>query len=524
MNSENKNTKSVQDIIQYSSYNIKLNDKIITAIERFCIDNNKNENFKSKMMIMTSLIYWKQILRQQSFAEISSNLLKKMFGRYSEILKACLKVSINQVGNYSTTAGYCKSYAIRNNLFDKNVLNYYPNLSKNQCTKIKSIELKRVCFSQDFGSFYGDDRVKLQNDFLMVFRESIKENYKKELKNLENNALITKEQRKRDEALFTSFIENGEHFTSTPDHSGRVYNVFSMCKRESRVLLGKDWIEIDISNSHPFILSKILNDGINGALDEAGYKLVLEQLKEKFSTNEQNKLEYEKYKTSIELAYEILTTLCKLKGKEQGRVIINYYSNIYSNYICDTLLYKDLQEELDSLLCLTSKQVFYETVADKMKVSGHKFEKIMHLLKDDIPHYKSIAEPDITNEMKRAAIKVAFMFWLNGTAQLPNGTIRAQKKPFVNAFPLTNILFCYLKLELHKQYKQYKILGNLIKQIEANFIFKIVYKLKGVEVKAGSLHDAIFIEKKNQLKTLNVIQQLSKEYFGTEIKLKIKQL
>jgi hypothetical protein len=498
-----KNKIAAKHLVVKESYALTTNYQILMAIDEYCQKHKKTPDEKAKIQIFSGLIYDRQIKYGKPHVSIPRTFFIRTFGQqnYHKIKKDCLACTVKMIRNYSTFFKSCSTYQI-NPTLEGDPITFYPNCSDKL---LRSLNRRRVKMSEsavEFDSFYKDKRVFLQNNFLDKVRPLLTpEKAEVKLTELLKTGAISKDTFHKQMRFFEVF-QDGYHYTSAPDLNGRLYNMFCYIKKECRRLLGDDYVEIDISNSQPFILGRILETTLHtmwlpifrGDGQNSYEQLFRKKKKDNYA---------ESYALS-NLLYNTIRELFIIEAEPAPHNYTEYNKCI----ICVLNLTTDenhncygLQDEIKLFASMADRGVFYDGVVGRAEKMNIKFKPLLYLIRDVLPNHKAYKEQDINTEHKRAIAKECFLFWMNGRADFKKRKT-VQYRLYESLFPNITLFLAAIKKEAG-----YKSIHGLVTKIESNLIFKVVHELfKYDGTVVGTVHDAFYVRKTHAnmlIETLN---------------------
>jgi len=284
-----------QNLIKSKRYSIQINKILLDCIDNYCSLNKINEEKKGKIQILTGLVYEKQIKFNSTKICLSQKILRKLFNnkRYLEILKYCENSTLSLTQNANVFTKTARHYKIKNELFNEKSIVFYPNITIRYEKVLDRFANEKYNNAIQIDKFYSDSRVEIQNLFL----NSIQNKFSLErLSEFTQKSNINNKFNSNKIKLFKKYFlcQNPYLFkVNNVDKNGRIYDIFTSCKREFRELIKDEYVEVDISNSHPFILGSLLkNLSIENQLKKLTDKLSKNENKFKGCglENEKNKI------------------------------------------------------------------------------------------------------------------------------------------------------------------------------------------------------------------------------------------
>jgi len=500
---------SPKELIAQSTYAININQKLISKVEEYCTLNNLNIATKVKMLVFTSMIYKRMIIYDSQLVNISKNVFVKVFStiQYFEIKKHCLESTIDQVYNHVQSAGIPSAFRIKPELFDKRVIVYYPNqISSKLERNFKKKKCKTYDEAIEKGKLFEDNRVQIQNEFLLdIISYYSHNNVHNILSKMHQKGILTYDNLNKNKAFLTSF-QHGQYFATKPDLQGRVYSFYTMIKRELRSIVGEKYIEMDISNSHPFILSTVLynslfknNNAIIHLLQKQKMNFIQDSLKS--------------YQVSLDCSIQLLNYLNNLLTVPLQHLD---FVSLYKYHNSVQFSSNALIEEVKWFQEIAQKGMFYISIVDQNLFNNYFYKK-------ELGYYNpilinggiDISDPKI--DIKKEITKKSYMFWQNGDI-IKRRSI--SKKCILNLLPNTTILLNHLKDKFG-----YKAIHSLITTIESNLVFKSIFDAYQQEkIAIGSVHDGMFVPIEYEDKFKSIFSSTSKQFLNCEAPLKVKKL
>jgi hypothetical protein len=512
--------KKTFDLVVKSGYSITTNTKILQAIDEYCEKNAKSQDDKAKIQIFTSLIYDRQLKYGKRYVQLPRAFFIKTFGQknYLKIKTDALACSVDMVRNYSAKLGQCASYQIKKGL-SGNPITFYPNCSDNLLRGLIRKGIKVYNVAKKYDAYYGDHRVHWQSRFLHEIKSDLSvEKVKPVLFKLLQDGVISEDTFHKQLRFFEAFA-NGYHHVSKPDLNGRLYSLFTYAKRECRDLIGSDYAEIDISNSHPFILGRLLKAGLDNleVLPNTTYLFNLELSRDwrekSFKASKKTSYaESERISKAVELGLH--QKMKDALGKCKKCALYTNYNEYNSK--CNICVFYPAQsnlnlfKEVELFETMATSGAFYQDVVLKAETQGVKFKPLLHLIRDKVPGHKSYVESDITPTLKKAIVKKCFLFWMNGKAKFEKRKFCAYNF-FETLFPeITQILS-----EIKEKYG-YTAIHGLVTKLEADMVFHVVNEVSMgfKKMLVGTVHDAFYTKKSyGKKRVLTVLQQTAYNMF-----------
>lgn len=521
--------RKMQHLIKSTRYSIRINQKLLDCIDKYCLENTINDETKGKIQILTGHIYNTELVGKQRLVEgvlVSQKWLLKTFNkkRYNEILEHCEQSTIRLSQSAIARCHLAKHYKIKTDLFDENAIVFYPNITKRFEGVQDKNSIKDNQYVLDMDSYYTDSRVLIQNQFLGLIKEKYTNDMVEKFSNdLVKQNKISKDVINRHKTYFLQQHPNLYKVTKV-DATGRVYNIFTYCKREFRDLIRDEFVEVDISNSHPFILGTILLKLAEGKkLEQLEHLLKLR--KDKFNESILNNRNITEVNLNIFYYLQFILSTIDIDTYNNlynniNNVDIDYNRNISNcGYSMQKRIFKGI--ELDSLRSEINEfekwarlGIFYDNMFRwfETRNKGFRFKPI---LKDkfigvDDSELSKYSEKQIPFEYKKIIFKKGFMYWMNGE----NKDIQFLKiqKIYPTVFPNITKLFQLLKKEFGKT-----CLHGFITAIESDLIFETInecYKRDNSNV-VGSVHDAMFVKKEYKEILLPILHETTTKYLDS---------
>ncbi|MFZ4399825.1 MAG: hypothetical protein ACOYO1_07310 [Bacteroidales bacterium] len=516
-------------LIKASRYPIRINNKLSEAIDIYCQSNNISDETKAKIQILTGFVYDRQLIFDSTEICVPQNLLRKLFSnkKYQEILKHCENATLTLTRNANAMSKTAKHYKIKPDLFDNNTIVSYPNVSKRYENVLNRNSKEKNDKILELDNFFSDSRVELQNQFL----NAIKKKYSQEKVDSFSKSLIEKGilSNENVEKYRTMFLCDNPYIFNVCniDKDGRIYNIFTFCKREYRDLIKDDFVEVDISNSHPFILGSLLKNLSEGNnLDFLDRKLTENEQKFKNSgLNNENEAKTNLLLfNSLKLINKNLNySVCpKNQDVEKIKNILFSISNCV-HFNSKNLFFRDLNIEELNIEILNFEHYasignFY-LMAKSNIVQNHKniqFKPLLNCIEIGKKEIKKYKENMIPENLKKDIMKKSFMYWMNGSNE-------NQRLKITRLFPLLypNItkLFRILKNEFGKT-----SIHGLITTIESDLVYTTIERCnKNTKpFVVGSVHDAFFVEKEKLELLVSIFEKTSMEFLNNIPKNKTK--
>jgi len=504
------------EIIKFSRYSIKINELIFLAVENYCSINGINEDHKNKMLILTAFVYEKMTKCDYTRVSLPSSFLKKQFStkKYKKIKDDCLKVTLDIVRKPHLASGNCFAFKIKDSLYNQEVIVYEPNLAKRTENILKKKLIGNYDKALDFDKLYGDNRVRIQNKFLTEIRHKFTiENIQKIIDQLKKDGYNKFTDNYNPIALFEDF-KHGKHFTLDPDKNGRLYNIFVYSKKEFRELLGNEYIEVDLSNSQPYILASLLKCiFIEGNNNSNFKKIIIEQ-----SLRFENTKYIRHYNTLIELnsLIDFLSKVnsCNEETEKNTKISTN---NIHSSLLVHFGLenINNLKQEITEFFEMACSGNFYSKVADKFSMNGEDYVKALNLIKKEYPNYKNIKADEITNKMKKLIVKRSFMVWMNGKPQSDRKCL--PKEIFYKTFSEISLILTRCKSKFGKT-----IFHSLVTTLESNLAYSTVLEAYKSKILVGTVHDGFYLKKHHLEQFIKILNSTAKHQINSTPERKIR--
>lgn len=521
----------IQKLIKSNHYSIRINILLIQKIDDYCKSNNLTDETKSKIQILTGFVYDRQQKLDTEKVCVPQQVLRKLFSnkRYQEILTHCENSTIKLTRQANKFVHKAKHFKINDELFDNNTIIFYPNITKRYERVLERFERAKYDNAEQMDIFFKDSRVKLQNMFL----ENIKSKFSPEKVEFLSEKLKMEfaDKKKSIEKYQTMFLGKNPYLFKVinVDQNGRIYNIFTYCKKEFRELVKDDFVEVDISNSHPFILGSIFKNLCEDNPMKNLENKLIENEKMFFNSEQKNKS-----MNNINI-FNYIKQSIKLTN-------LKYYLEVYNNNILDNdynfncvhfkknrvvrgINFDEIKSEIYRFERFATSGDFYN-IAIKTINNYHKdvrFKPI--LIQKEVCQFlkieKSVAEKclekDIPYEWKKGIIKLSFMYWMNGTVD--NGRYKI-KKLYQLIYPNITAMLNFIK----KHSKSKNCIHSLVTTIESDLIYSTIKQGFDSEKSfvAGSVHDAIFVEKSNKERLISILQNTSKELLNNIPNIKTK--
>lgn len=481
---------------------------------------------------MTGVFYLRSLRFDKKKISVPSKYLSKLFSsKYNKVKKDCLNTTLDFKEPYSVANGKCNKYEMKRDCLKGEVVKYSPMVSNKFIEKVKMLDIDEYGKGYKAEHILGDNRVSIQNQFLLDIRKYYNE---KEvfpiLDDLLEEKTISEETYHKNCDLINGFEKCGKYFTKSPDANGRVYNILSLSKRECRHVLADEYSEVDISNSHPFVMGAVLQFLQSGDWQrlnrETNFIGVLKR--QLIELNEERGF-FEK---------EILNGILNLKLLQMtssewvsNNNIINQYSNnnTFSSLIILSVIYQilnydtptsntyhfdsdELRSEIIMLHNDTRNGDFYKNVIERGSIEMSLFHKHAKMLgKNYIPS----SPMELTDKQCEKIIKTSFMFWMNAKKSKESIFFRT-------LYPNISKLLSHLKEVCGKT-----AIHKLITSIESNFVFKVIDVCNtktnmSRPFLVGSLHDAFYVPNNKIEIVTDIIGIQGNKMFNSTVPYRIK--
>ncbi len=322
-----------------------------------------------------------------------SVILKKKYDRYSPYLKYLIDNGYISKSRSYEVGDRCTEYRLNISKFESSQFIEYKNYDSSKNKRLLKFYndtdnfITKSPIIDDDVLFYTKsnlNHITIDYDKAISFLKDISINKRKYLKNLDSIKRI-----------------NHNQIYMTPDKYGRVHTNFTILKKEIRnkylFIDGESVSEIDIKNSQPFFLLKLIADNLN-LIDKVGEDLQIyfdkvvsgdfyKYLQEKTGVVERTEVKkwiyklyfgnhYEKNETFNKIFPTIYNFLKSYKKKYGYKELSHKLQNIESDFIFNKVCKRLLGEE-----------IIYFTIHDSVCVKKSDFEISESIFNDEFERY-----------------------------------------------------------------------------------------------------------------------------------------